>query len=295
MSAAINEPWELEQPPARSTAFLKARAILRWWPVAILLVAAIAAAFPFLLAPLNPDLTNLGARLKGPGYSTGGVRFILGTDNLGRDILSRLIWGVRVSVVVAATSVLVAGGFGGAMGILAGTQKKILGPVIMRVADMVLSIPFFLLAILVVAALGPSVRNLVIVLALVRWPRYARVAQALTIETSKREFVQAAIALGARKLRVARRHILPEVLPPLVVVATLEVGLMVVYEAALSFIGLGVQPPTPSLGSMLSTGQEFVSTAWWISTFPGLALFLLVLAVNRLGDLVRDWLDPRGN
>ena len=295
MSLAINEPWELELPSARTVRFVKARTVLRWWPVAILLVAAFAAAFPFLLAPLNPDITNLSARLEGPGYSAGGVRFILGTDNLGRDILSRLIWGVRVSVVVATASVLVAGGFGGAMGIIAGSQKKILGPVIMRVADMVLSIPFFLLAILVVAALGPSVRNLVIVLALVRWPRYARVAYAQTIETSKREFVQAAIALGARKLRIVRRHILPEVLPPLVVVATLEVGLMVVYEAALSFIGLGVQPPTPSWGAMLSTGQEFVSTAWWISTFPGLALFLLVVAVNRLGDLVRDRLDPRGH
>ena len=294
MTIAINQRWGPEVPLSRVKRAGKLRKLLRWWPVAILAVAAFAAAFPYLLAPLNPDLTHLNARLQGPGFRSDGLRFALGTDDLGRDVLSRVIWGVRVSVVVATAAVFAAGVFGGAMGIIAGVQKRILGPVIMRLADMVLSIPFFLLAILVVAALGPNLRNLVIVLALVRWPRYARVAYAQTLEASEREFVRAAVALGARQLRVVRRHILPEVLPALVVIATLEVGLMVIYEAALSFIGLGVQPPTPSWGSMLSTGQQFVASAWWIATFPGLALFLLVIAVNRLGDLIRDLLDPKG-
>lgn len=294
MSIAIDSAWEPELPISIPKHLVKARSILRWWPIAVLFIAAFAAAFPFLLAPHNPDLTHLDARLQGPGYRVNGRTFLLGTDNLGRDVLSRVIWGVRVSVVVATTAVLVAGFAGGALGILSGVQRRILSPVIMRLADMVLSIPFFLLAILVVAALGPNLRNVVIVLALVRWPRYARVAHAQTLEASKREFVRAAIALGARRFRVVWRHILPEVLPPLVVVATLEVGLMVIYEAALSFIGLGVQPPTPSWGSMLSAGQEYVASAWWIATFPGIALFLLVVAVNRLGDLVRDRLDPRG-
>lgn len=295
MSLAVDQPWEPSLIVSSGKRPSRIRSVLRWWPIAVLLVAGFAAAFPYLIAPLNPDTTHLGARLQAPGFRAEGLKFLLGTDNLGRDIFSRVIWGARVSVVVATTSVLVAGVFGGAMGILAGNQGRALGSVIMRIADMVLSIPFFLLAILVVAALGPNIRNLVIVLALVRWPRYARVAQAQTLDASKREFVKAAIALGSRKFRVVRRHILPEVLPSLVVVATLEVGLMVIYESALSFIGLGVQPPTPSWGSMLSTGQEYVSSAWWISTFPGIALFLLVVAVNRLGDLVRDLLDPRGH
>lgn len=294
MIPANDQDWEPEIGRSAPTRPARVKAVLRWWPVAILVSAAFAAAFPFLLAPLNPDLTHLGARLQGPGYRLGGMRFLLGTDDLGRDVLSRVIWGVRVSVLVATTAVLVAGFVGGTLGILAGVQRRILNPIIMRLADIVLSIPFFLLAILVVAALGPNVRNLVIVLALVRWPRYARVAHAQTLEASNREFVRAAVALGARRFRVVLHHILPEVLPSLVVVATLEVGLMVIFEAALSFIGLGVQPPTPSWGSMLATGQAYVASAWWIATFPGLALFLLVMAVNRLGDLVRDQLDPRG-
>lgn len=270
------------------------RTMVRWWPIGVLIFAAFVAAFPFVLAPHNPDATHLSLRLSPPGFSSGGNTYLLGTDQLGRDIFSRVIWGVRVSVVVAFTAVLVAGITGGAVGIVAAMRKRVLGAVIMRLSDMVLSIPFFLLAILVVAALGPNLRNVVIVLALVRWPRYARVANAQTLEASKREFVRAAVALGARESRIVRRHILPEVLPPLVVVATLEVGLMVIYEAALSFIGLGVQPPTPSWGAMLSSGQQYVASAWWIATFPGIALFLLVMSVNRLGDLIRDRLDSKG-
>ncbi|MQA04055.1 MAG: ABC transporter permease subunit [Streptosporangiales bacterium] len=161
-----------------------------------------------------------------------------------------------------------------------------------RSADMVLSIPFFLLAILTVVVLGPSLVNVVAVLVLVRWPRYARVAFAQTLETRGRDFVRSAVAIGSTPWRVVLRHIVPEVVPSIIVVATLELGLMVIYEASLSFIGLGVQPPDPSWGSMLSDGQEYVSQAWWLATFPGLALFLLVLSVNMLGDFIRDQLDP---
>lgn len=162
----------------------------------------------------------------------------------------------------------------------------------MRVADMVLSVPFFLLAILVVVVLGPSLTNVVLCLALVRWPRYTRVAYAQTLEAQGREFVRSAVAVGSPPSWIIRKHIVPEVIPSIVVVATLELGLMVLYEAALSFIGLGVQPPTPSWGSMLSDGQQYIGTAWWLATFPGFALFLLVLSVNMLGDFVRDQLDP---
>lgn len=267
--------------------------LVRWWPLAVLALAGFAAAFPYLLAPHPPDATNLAARLKGPGTVVGGTSYLLGTDSLGRDVLSRVIWGTRISMVVAVIAVVAGGVVGSLLGIVAGTRRKIIGSLLMRFADMVLSVPFFLLAILVVAILGPSLVNTVIVLATVRWPRYARVAFGQTLEAHSREFVKASVAVGVGPRRLFFRHILPEVLPSLIVVATLEVGLMIIYEAALSFIGLGAQPPTPSWGAMLSEGQQYVSSAWWIATFPGLALFLIVVSVNRLGDLLRDWLDPR--
>ncbi len=293
MSQTKVAPDFLARSTSRKMKAFRLRKVLRWWPLLIILIALVAAAFPSVLAPYNQDLTNLAARLEGPGFRYGAQHFLLGTDSLGRDVLSRVIWGVRPSVVVAVVAVLVAGVSGSTLGIVAGTIEGGVGTIIMRFADMVLSIPFFLLAILVVAALGPSLVNVVVVLALVRWPIYARVAYGQSIEVSKRESVRSAIALGARQWRVMRYHILPEVLAPLIVVATLEVGSMIVYEAALSFIGLGTQPPAPSWGSMLSEGEQYVSTAWWISTFPGLALFVLALSVNRLGDLIRDVLDPK--
>lgn len=271
----------------------KLRTVLRWWPLTVVFIALVLAAFPGLFAPYNPDTNNLTARLEGPGFTYGAQHFLLGTDSLGRDVLSRVIWGVRPSVLVAIAAVFLAGLSGTVLGVVSGTLGQRIGALIMRVADMVLSIPFFLLAILVVAALGPSLINVVIVLALVRWPIYARIGYGQSLEVSQRESVMAAVALGARKWRIIRRHVLPEVLAPLIVVATLEVGAMIVYEAALSFIGLGTQPPAPSWGSMLSEGEQYVATAWWISTFPGLALFILTLSINRLGDLIRDLLDPK--
>lgn len=282
--------------PVESTSGAKSaayRRTLRWWPLAMLALAAFAAVFPYVLAPNHPDLTGLGTRLKAPGTVANGTHYLLGTDSLGRDVLSRVIWGTRTSMMVAVIAVLAGGVVGSLLGILAGTRRRIVGSVIMRFADMVLSIPFFLLAILVVAILGPSLTNTVIVLATVRWPRYARVAFGQTLEAHSREFVKSSVAVGVGPWRLFSRHILPEVLPSLIVVSTLEVGLMIIYEAALSFIGLGAQPPTPSWGAMLSEGQQYVATAWWIATFPGLALFVIVVSVNRLGDLLRDRLDPR--
>jgi peptide/nickel transport system permease protein len=207
-------------------------------------------------------------------------------------VLSRIIFGARVSIAVAVSTVIVSGVVGVALGVIAGWRRGWLGAVIMRVADIALSVPFFLLAILVVAVLGPSLVNVVICLALVRWPRYTRIAYAGVLETKERGFVRGTAALGATGPWIVWRHVLPEVIPLATVVATLELGLMVVFEASLSFIGLGVQPPTASWGSMLSDGQQYVASAWWLATFPGIALFGLVLAVNLLGDAVRDRLDP---
>jgi peptide/nickel transport system permease protein len=257
--------------------------------VGLYVVVALAAP---LIAPFDPNHADLAARLSGPLAARHGHFHLLGTDGLGRDVLSRIVYGSRVSIAVAAATVVVSGLFGVTVGVVAGWCRGWIAAVIMRIADIALSVPFFLLAILVVAVLGPGLVNVVICLALVRWPRYTRIAYANVLETRERGFVRGAVAVGATNRWIVTRHVLPEVAPLAVVVGTLELGLMIVFEASLSFIGLGVQPPTASWGSMLSDGQQYVASAWWLATFPGLALFGLVLSVNLLGDAVRDRLDP---
>jgi peptide/nickel transport system permease protein len=260
----------------------------------ILVLAVVVALAAPRLAPFSPIDQNLLARLKPPGAQiTPGAIHWLGTDALGRDVLSRLIYGTRVSLAVAALAVSVSGVVGVTIGVVAGYYRGWLAVVLMRFVDIVLSVPFLLLAIAVVAVLGPSLLHTVLVLGLTRWPRYARVAYGQTLAARKREFVEASRALGAGDLRLMLRHVLPEVSPSAVVVATLEVGLMVVYEAALSFLGLGVQPPTPSWGDMLASGRDYLASAWWLATFPGLAIMVTVLGANLAGDAVRLRLDPR--
>ena len=261
-------------------------------PLAVVVIYVIVALAAPLVAPHDPNQTNLATRLLPPFSSAGGGRYLLGTDDLGRDVLSRVIYGARVSLAVAAVAVILSGTGGVALGLIAGWRRGWLGVLIMRIADIALSVPFLLIAILVVAVLGPSLVNVVICLAMVRWPRYTRITYATVLETRERGFVRGVVALGAPGRWIVLRHILPEVAPLAVVVATLELGLMVIFEASLSFLGLGVQPPTASWGTMLAEGQQYVATAWWLATFPGLALFGLVLAVNMLGDAVRDRLDP---
>jgi peptide/nickel transport system permease protein len=260
---------------------------------AILATAVVVALGAPLLAPVNPLAQDLLLRLRSPGAHGPAAVFWLGTDGLGRDVLSRLLFGTRASLVVAGLAVACSGAVGTALGMLAAYYRGWIGAVLMRFVDMVLSIPFLLLAIAVVAVLGPSLSNTVLVLGLTRWPRYARVAFAQTLAARRREFVEAARALGSSDGRLMTQHVLPEVLPSAVVVATLEVGLMIVFEASLSFLGLGVQPPTPSWGSMLADGRDYLATAWWLATFPGLAIMVTVLGANLLGDAVRDRLDPR--
>ena len=267
--------------------------VRRTWLFGVFLIAYLLfAVAPGLFSHGEALAADLQNRLQYPGSRKAGEFHLLGTDQLGRDVWSRLVLGTRVSLAIAVSAVLGAGVLGSALGVLAGVRRGGVGAVIMRVSDMVLSIPFFLLAILTVVVLGPSLLNVIVCLVLVRWPRYARVAYAQTLEARGRDFVRSSVAVGASPWWVISRHVVPEVIPSVVVVATLELGEMVLLEAALSFIGLGVQPPTPSWGSMLSDGQQYISTAWWLTTFPGLALFLLVLSVNMLGDVVRDRLDP---
>lgn len=264
----------------------------RWWPIAILAVFVLTAICAPLIAPYDPNAQNLVGRLKPPGTVSRSFYYWLGSDELGRDLLSRIIYGTRVSLLVAVLSVLLSGAFGTALGLIAGYRRGWVETAVMRIADVFLSIPAVLLAIITVAVLGPSLVNVVLVLALTRWPRYARVAHAQTLATAGMAYVENAVLSGGSNARILFLHILPNIAGTLIVVATLEFGLMVLFEAGLSFLGLGVQPPTASWGSMLSTGRNYVATAWWVATLPGLCLFALVLTVNLTGDAVRDRLDP---
>ena len=264
------------------------RGSLSWWPALLLATLVLFAVFAPWIVPVDPDRQNLLGRLKPPGFEARGHLFWLGSDELGRDVLSRLIYGARVSISVAFLSVALSGVVGVSVGMLAGYLRGTVETVLMRLVDIFLSIPAILLAIITVAVLGPGFINVILVLALTRWPRYARLAYGQTLALADRPFVTLARAMGASTPRVLFTHILPNIAGPLLVVATLEFGLMVLFEAGLSFLGLGVQPPTASWGSMLSTGRSYVASAWWIATFPGLALFLLVLSANLIGDRLSD-------
>jgi peptide/nickel transport system permease protein len=277
---------------------------IRGWlartPVSILVMAAILAAFVFvaifapLLAPFDPARQSLILRLRPPGQ-TGpqSLTFLLGTDDLGRDLLSRIIHGARASMFVAVASVSVSLVIGGSLGMLAGWRRGWVEVVIMRFVDVMLSIPAILLAVLAVAVAGPGFQTLILVLGLTRWPRYARVAYAQTLQVATLPYIRAAELAGASAPRLLLRHVLPNIAGPLVVVATAEFGLMILFEAGLSFLGLGIQPPTPSWGTILSAGRQYIERAWWLTVFPGGCLFMLVLSVNVLGDWIRDRLDPR--
>jgi peptide/nickel transport system permease protein len=273
---------------------------LRAAPVSILLVAAILVAIVTLavlaplVAPADPARQSLLLRLRPPGYTTAsGQIFWFGTDDLGRDLLSRVIYGARASLMVALLSVAVSLTAGSLLGMLAAWFRGWIEIVIMRLVDIMLSIPAILLAVLTVAVLGPGFVKLILVLGLTRWPRYTRVAYAQTLQVASLPFIKAADLGGAGALRILMRHVLPNIAGPLVVVATAEFGLMILFEAGLSFLGLGIQPPQPSWGSIMNAGRQYVERAWWMTVFPGAFLFLLVFSINVFGDWLRDRLDPR--
>jgi peptide/nickel transport system permease protein len=260
----------------------------------ILLAFILVAALAPLIAPFDPTRQTLIQRLRPPGHTTGaGVVYLLGTDDLGRDLLSRIIHGARASILVALTSVALSLTLGTLLGMLAAWFRGWVDIVIMRFVDTVLSIPAILLAVLAVAVVGPSFETLVVVLGLTRWPRYTRVAYAQTLQVATLPYIRAAELAGASTLRILGVHVLPNIAGPLVVVATAEFGLMILFEAGLSFLGLGIQPPTPSWGSIMSAGRQYVERAWWLTVCPGACLFMLVLSVNVFGDWLRDRLDPR--
>jgi peptide/nickel transport system permease protein len=260
----------------------------------VVLGVLLAAAFAPLVAPFDPLEQDIGQRLREPGWQDAQGRVHpLGTDHLGRDILSRIVFGSRIALVVGLAAVVISGLLGMLIGLLAGYFGGRVDDFLMRLADIQLAFPFILLAIAVIGVLGPSLRNIIIVIGVSSWVVYARVVRGEVLSIREREYVQAAIALGSQHWRVLRHHVLPNTLTPWLVVATLDMARVIVIESALSFLGLGVQPPTPTWGGMLADGRVYLSTAWWLATFPGLAILITVLGINLFGDGLRDTLDPR--
>lgn len=298
---AVARQDELAAPPLkrrRSFGEMVRRALGRELPVTVaalvLLGVLVMAVLAPQLAPHDPARNNLRIASQPPAWEPeGSASYLLGTDNLGRDILSRIIWGARVSLVVGFVATAVSGAVGVTLGLLAGYYGSWVDHLVMRLADTQLSIPFILLAIVVTAAIGPSLQNIILVLGVTGWVVYARIVRGGALTLREVEFAQAARCLGASDPRIIVRHVAPNLIAPVIVTATFAVAQFIVAEAALSFLGLGVQPPTPTWGGMLADGREFLATEPWMATFPGLAIMLTVLAINVLGDWLRDRLDPR--
>ena len=249
-----------------------------------------------ILAPHDPALQDLKRRLAPPiglGMEKASLEYPLGNDNLGRDILSRLLVGSRVSLVVGISTILLASSVGSLIGAVAGFYRGLLDNVVMRIVDIWMAFPSLLLAIAFGAALGPGLFNLVLALSLTIWVVYCRVVRAEVLSIRERDYVLAARAMGASDLRIILRHVLPNVLAPILVISTLQMGVVIISEASLNFLGVGVQSTVPTWGGMLADGREFMRDAWWLATFPGLAISIVVLGVNLLGDGLRDALDPR--
>jgi peptide/nickel transport system permease protein len=264
-------------------------------PSLIFFTIAFLAIFANFIAPHNPEIGSLTARFKPPFWQAGGTtKYLLGTDQLGRDVLSRLIFGARVSMVVGLTAVMVAGFIGTALGIISGYIGGWVDQVIMRLTDTWLAIPGLTFAIFLAAIVGPSMWNIVIILGAVYWTRYARVVRGEVLSLKEREFVRLAIVAGCSKWTIMMRHILPNVVNSAIVLATLMLGVVIIAEASLSFLGVGVPPPEPAWGLMLSDGKQGLMVGyWWLTVFPGLCIMLMVLSANLLGDWLRVKLDPQ--
>jgi len=266
-----------------------------WIPAIIIGIIALVAVFAEALAPYNPEIGVLGDRFRPPAWQAGGSQsYLLGTDHVGRDVLSRLIFGARVSMVVGFTAVIVAGLIGTTLGILSGYLGGWVDQVIMRVTDTWLALPALTFAIFLAAVVGPSEWNIVIILAAVYWTRYARVIRGEVLSLRERDYVPLAIVAGCSKETIMRRHILPNVLNSAIVLGTLMLGIVIVTEAALSFLGVGVPPPKPAWGLMLADGKKgLMAGYWWLTVLPGLCIMFMVLSANLLGDWLRVKLDPQ--
>lgn len=301
VSGAEPEILALDLPTVKASVWRRARiSILRArWPVlALLILAAVTflAIFGPRIAPKDPNRLTLSARLQPPMEENrqGEVEYYLGTDDLGRDVLSRLIYGARISLAVGFVAVFIGGTMGTLLGLLAGFFGGRLDDIIMRVADIQLAFPFILLAIMVLVVLGAGVLNLVLVLGIGQWVTYARIARGETISQREKEYVEAARSIGANNVRIMFLGILPNILAPLIVIASFNIASVILAEASLSFLGLGVPPTVPTWGGMLAESRDqLLANRWWLAVFPGVAIMLTVLSLNILGDWLRDFLDPR--
>jgi peptide/nickel transport system permease protein len=254
-------------------------------------IVLIAVAAP-LLAPFDPEAIDIRNRLARPSWFGGPEGHPLGTDSVGRDLLSRIVYGARVSLFVGVATVLVGGLFGSFLGILAGFWRGRLETVIMRLVDIQLAFPSILLAVAIMAIVGPSLWNVIFVLSLATWAPFCRVARGQTLSVCQEDYITAARAIGAGPWSIIRRHVVPNVIGPLIVIASFALATNIINEASLSFLGVGVPPTTPTWGGMLGEGRNYIRMAWWVSTLPGVALMLVVYSVNVLGDWLRDYLDP---
>lgn len=278
----------------------------RWWRslrrsraallgVTLVLAALTLALFAPLIAVHDPLSGSLRGRLLEPGaIGPSGRIHLLGTDSLGRDVWSQVLFGARISLTVGVLSVLLGGSLGIALGLLSASGNRLLDAAIMRLADVQLSFPSFLLALALLAVFGPGLWNVILVLAIAEWVQYARVMRAQALHIVTLEYLEAARALGANRLRLMLRHVLPNGLSPLVVIASFGVARAIIAESSLSFLGLGVSPDVPTWGGILARGRDYVRDAWWLVTAPGVAIALTVLGINLVGDWLRDVLDPKG-
>ena len=287
-----------ERPAVRAPRLgLRLAPVARHWPglvgLAIVAVMAAAAVFAPALAPHDPYSQDIAARLRAPAWApTGTAEHLLGTDHVGRDYLSRIVYGARISLAVGVLAVACSGVLGVVVGLLSGFYGGTVDRALTFLTNLTLTLPFMLLAIAMIALMGSGFVNMILVLGVTGWPIYARVVRAEVLSLREREFVVAGTALGGTPARILAAHILPNLANLIVVLASVEVARMIIVESFLSYLGLGVPPPAPSWGGMLSEGQLYVLTKWWLATFPGLAILVTVLGVNLVGDALRDILDP---
>ncbi|WP_415234608.1 ABC transporter permease [Pseudorhodobacter sp.] len=292
-TAIASMPVKADSPFRRNMAIFAENRLAVGSAVVVLLFIIMAIAAP-LIAPHDPNETDLFRRLQPPGWKVGGDwSFVLGCDALGRDILSRIIYGSRISIFIGAAVILVATTVGIAAGLAAGYLRGWVDVVISRVVDILLGFPYLIFAIGLMAMMGPGLANIIMALAYKEWVIPCRVVRGETLAARELEYVEAARALGASSRHIMMKEILPNILSPVIVVATIRIAHVIILEASLSFLGLGVQPPTASWGSMVADGRAFILEAWWVSTFPGLAILLLVLAINVASQGLRDAFDPR--
>lgn len=281
-------------PSSRSSPWPLVRLFFGAWQarvgLAIIGLFVFVAVFAPLLAPYDPEAIDILNRLKPPSLTSG---HLLGTDDVGRDLFSRLLFGARISLLVGVSTIVLGGLFGSTLGVIAGYHGGRIDSIIMRLVDIQLAFPSLLLAIAILAVLGSSVLNVILVLSVASWATFCRVARAQTLSLRHREFVDASRAIGAPGATILLRHIVPNTLASLLIIASFGLAANILSEASLSFLGVGVPPTVPTWGGMLGGGRNYLRLAWWVSTFPGLALMATVFAVNILGDRIRDVLDPR--